>query len=47
MHELELLDELAELVTSAYFAARDAVESDDPVGLITDILNAVHRDSFF
>jgi len=45
MHELETINQLTELVASVYFTARDEVESDDPVGLIIDILKAVHRDS--
>jgi hypothetical protein len=47
MHELDVINELTELVASVYFTARDEIESDDPVGLITDILKAVHRDSSF
>jgi hypothetical protein len=37
---------VTELVASVYFTARDEVESDDTVGLILDILKAVHGDSY-
>ncbi len=47
MHELEVINQFTELVASAYFAARDELDSDDPVGLITDILQAIDRDSSF
>ena len=45
MHELDVINQFTELVASLYFTARDEFESDDPVGLITNILEAVHRDS--
>jgi len=47
MHELDVINQFTELVASVYFTARDELDSDDPVGLITDILNAVDRDTTF
>lgn len=34
-------------MAEVYFTARDELDSDDPVGLITDIVNAVDRDATF
>ncbi|MDH5420876.1 MAG: hypothetical protein OEY55_03630 [Acidimicrobiia bacterium] len=47
MHELDVINQFTELVASVYFTARDELDSDDPVGLITDILNAVDRGATF
>lgn len=40
-----IYDTIGEMTATVYFLARDEAGSDDPVGLIEDILRRVHEDT--